>query len=409
MSDDAPLGPEPTAAESGGATIARAPQSDGFARRSLLRRLMDVVALPASRASVQDRAIAGDLLLEMLIESDVAVRELCARRLQDMSQAPKRLLRFLALDAPHVAQIVLADNKAFDESDLSYVVAKGATAHRMAVAQRRDIGPAVASAIADAGDPEAMKVLLENTQSKLSEHAIDVMVGASRQATYLVPLLIHRDETRPAHALVMFWWADSAERKHILIRFSADRMMLIEGCADIFSYAAKEGWSDPVVRKALQVIERRQRNRAAIERSTFESLEAAVSHAALAGVDNAMIAEISHLSGIKPLTGEKIFADPGGEGLAVLCKGTGLKRPYLRELWTACRREGREAEAAFARVSEVYESLAVAKAQTVLRYWNWSLSSAFSPDALDDSDQLFDEAYRPVGAAQRSAKLVFGR
>ena len=47
----------------------------------------------------QDRAIAGDLLLEILVESDVAARELCARRLQEMSQAPKRLLRFLALDA----------------------------------------------------------------------------------------------------------------------------------------------------------------------------------------------------------------------------------------------------------------------------------------------------------------------
>ena len=31
--------------------------SDGFARRSLLRRLMDVVALPSSRGNMQDRAI----------------------------------------------------------------------------------------------------------------------------------------------------------------------------------------------------------------------------------------------------------------------------------------------------------------------------------------------------------------
>ncbi len=179
-----------------------------------------------------------------------------------MSQAPKRLLRFLALDAPQVAQIVLAENKAFDDSDLAHVVANGATPHRLSVAARRDLGSAVSSAIADSGDTAAMKVLLENTQAKLSEHAIDVMIGASRKAPELVPLLCQREETRPAHALVMFWWAESEERRHILTRFSADRAMLIDGCADIFRHAAEESWSDPVVRKALQVIERRQRNRA---------------------------------------------------------------------------------------------------------------------------------------------------
>src|SRR5262249_9534318 len=154
--------------------------SDGFARRSLLRRLMDVVALPSSRGNLQDRAIAGDLLLEILIESEVAARELCARRLQEMSQAPKRLLRFLALDAHRVAQLILAENKAFDDADLAHIVANGATPHRVAVAQRRELGPAVALAIAESGDPVAMKALLDNTQSKLSDRAVELMVSASR-------------------------------------------------------------------------------------------------------------------------------------------------------------------------------------------------------------------------------------
>ena len=40
--------------------------------------------------------------------------------------------------------------------------------------------------------------------------------------------------------------------------------------------AAEEGWKDALTRKALQFIERRQRNRAAIEKSPFTSLEEAV-------------------------------------------------------------------------------------------------------------------------------------
>ena len=34
--------------------------------------------------------------------------------------------------------------------------------------------------------------------------------------------------------------------------------------------------------------------------------------------------EIAYLAGIKPMTGAKIMTDDGGEGLAILCKATGL-------------------------------------------------------------------------------------
>ncbi len=382
--------------------------SDGFARRSLLRRLMDVVALPSSRGNMQDRAIAGDLLLEILLESDVAARELCARRLQEMSQAPKRLLRFLALDAPHVTQIILADNRAFDDADLCHIIEHGSTPHRVAVANRRDIGPAVASAIAASGDTVAMKALLENTQSKLSDRSVELMVGASRNAPALPPLLINREEVRPAHALAMFWWSSAPERKQILIRFSAERTLLIEMCADIFRYAASD--IDPVVRKALQVIERRQRDRTAIDRSPHAGLEAAVQTAAITGMTAETLVDIAALSGIKATTGERIFQDIGGEGVAVLCKATGLKRPFLRDLWIALRRPIDDVD--FARVSEVYETIAVAKAQTVLRYWNWSLSSAFAPEAIVGDDEEGEEAgfardLRIMDAAR--PRTAFGR
>lgn len=359
--------------------------SEGFARRSLLRRLMDVVALPSSRGNIQDRAIAGDLLLEILLESDVSARELCARRLQEMSQAPKRLLRYLALDVPHVAQVILADNKAFDDADLCHIVQHGQTPHRIAVAHRRDVGPAVASAIALSGDTAAMRALLDNPQTKLSDQSVELMVAASRDAPALPPLLIQREEVRPAHALTMFWWSGPVERRQILLRFSAERTLLIDMCGDIFRYARED--SDPVVRKALQVIERRQRDRTAIDRSPHDGLEAALDAAAVAGMTPEAVVDIAALSGIKGATAERIFADVGGEGLAVLCKATGLKRHYLRQLWTALRRPLDDND--FYRVSDVYETIAVAKAQTVLRYWNWSLMSAFGEvQAVNDDEDV---------------------
>lgn len=389
------------AGEQGGAVVPA--NAEGFARRALLRRLMDVVALPSSRGNIQDRAIAGDLLMEILIESDVSARELCARRLREMSQAPKRLLRFLALDAPHVAQVILADNRAFDDADLCQIVEKGSTPHRVAVAQRRDIGPAVASAIAASGDAVAMRALLDNTQSKLSDRSVELMVAASRDAPALPPLLIQREEVRPAHALAMFWWAGPVERRQILLRFSAERTVLIDMCGDIFKLALED--KDPVVRKSLQIIERRQRDRGAIDRSEHEGLETAVDAVAASGMTPDAMTDIAALSGVKASTAERIFKDVGGEGIAVLCKATGLKRQYLRGLWKALRRSDEDAD--FIRVSEVYETIAVAKAQTVLRYWNWSLVSAFGDADDDDGAAGFSRDLLHIDGA--AALTAFGR
>jgi uncharacterized protein (DUF2336 family) len=211
------------------------------------------------------------------------------------------------------------------------------------------------------------------------------MVAASRDAPALPPLLIQREEVRPAHALAMFWWSGPIERRQILLRFSAERTLLIDMCGDIFRYARED--ADPVVRKALQVIERRQRDRTAIDRSPHDGLEAALDAAAITGMTPEVVLDIASLSGVKASTAERIFTDLGGEGVAVLCKATGLKRHYLRQLWTALGRSTEDND--FHRVSEVYETIAVAKAQTVLRYWNWSLISAFGEVetvADDDSD-----------------------
>lgn len=181
--------------------------------------------------------------------------------------------------------------------------------------------------------------------------------------------------------------------------------------------AAAEGWQDPVSRKALQFIERRQRNRGAIEKSPYSSLEQAVAVAATDGLNREIAAEIAYLAGIKPLTGAKILGDAGGEPLAILCKATGLARVDLQNLWRSVRRLESDADGNvhpdWERVQVTYEMLAVDRAQTVLRYWNWSLSSALSPaliKAIRDGDEdAMDEYSAPERAAMMALAENFGR
>ncbi len=57
--------------------------------------------------------------------------------------------------------------------------------------------------------------------------------------------------------------------------------------------------------------------------------------------------------------------------------------------------------------------LAVDRAQTVLRYWNWSLSSAMSPALLkairDGDEEALDDYSTPERAAMMALAENFGR
>jgi uncharacterized protein (DUF2336 family) len=194
------------------------------------------------------------------------------------------------------------------------------------------------------------------------------------------------------------------------------REVLQEATDDVFRLAAEENWDDALARKALQFIERRQRNRQAIEKSPYESLEAAV-EAAEAGLTREVAEELAYLAGLKPATAAKILADVGGEPIAVMCKAAGLPKSALRSLWRSMRRQetdddGQPSEA-LERVLVTYDMIATDRAQTVLRYWNWALSSALTPALVrairEGDDQSLDEYSVPQRAAMLALAEDFGR
>ncbi len=385
-------------------------------RTALLKRLTDVVCLPASRINTFERAMTADLLVEMLPEAGQEARARIARRLATLSELPSTLTRLLLRDEIETAKLLLIDCANLSDADLVDCIGSGTPEHLRLAAARRGVSELVVESIIATGDIQAIEALLRNDLAKISAPAVEVVLGYTREYPRLTALLLRRAELRPSHAFVMFWWAGTDERRTILQRFAVTREVLQEAVSDVFPLAAAENWQDPVSRKGLQFIERRQRNRAALERSPFNSLDEAVA-AAAEGITRETAEELSYLSGLKPTTGAKIFTDPGGEAIAILCKATGLPRAAVRALWRGLRRpEADEAGAinpGLERALIVFDMMAVDRAQTVLRYWNWSLTSALTPAlmrAIRDGDQdAVDEYSAPQRTAMMALAGEFGR
>jgi uncharacterized protein (DUF2336 family) len=384
-----------------------APVPTPRARSALLKRLADVVSLPASRVNAFERAVTGDLLVEMLRLASPLERKRVAQRLTPLSELPNTLARLLLRDTPEIAGLLIENCTALNDADLAACARDTGLEHRMLIAQRRGLSEVVTEQLIAFEEAAVIDMVLRNPTVRISQTSLETVVGLSRNVPALCGPLLKRTELRPSGAYVMFWWCGPEERKVILQRFAVSREVMQEVVEDVFAMAAAEGWQDPVSRKALQFIERRQRNRAAIEKSPYDSLEHAIAVAAEVGLNREVAAEIAYLSGIKPLTGAKILGDLGGEPLAILCKGTGLSRTDLLNLWRSMRRPEVTAEGmvhpAWDQVLVTYEMLAVDRAQTVLRYWNWSLSSALTPALLqairDGDESALDEYSAPERAA----------
>ena len=379
------------------------------ARSILLKRLADTVCLPGSRINAFERSITADLLIEMLREASVDERIRASRRLATLAEIPSGLVRLLMRDELEVARPLIEDCASLTDADLVDCARRAGMEHRKLLAHRKPLSELVCEALMEHGEAQVIEALLRNDQAKLSVDCLEAVVALSREHRRLAPLLLRRPELRPRQAYVVFWWADSENRQLILQRFAVSREVMQDAVSDVFPMAAQEGWQDPLSRKALQFIERRQRNRAAIDKSPFQSLEEAVA-AAQSGMTRELAEELSYLAGIKPMTGAKLFTDPGGEPLAVYCKATGLPRAAVRALWRGLRRAETDANGqinpALDNVLRVHDMIAVDRAQTVLRYWNWSLSSALTTNLIKAIREGDSESLDEYSVPQRVAMLA---
>ena len=94
-------------------------------RETLARRLADIVCLPTSRITPQERHIAADLLVDMLNEATSDFRLRCAQRIAGLPEAPSSVLRRLATDESSISEAVILESKALTDADLAAIARTG--------------------------------------------------------------------------------------------------------------------------------------------------------------------------------------------------------------------------------------------------------------------------------------------
>jgi len=340
-------------------------------RALMVRKLTDIVVLPAGKISANERSLTADIILQVLDKVDEELRLEVSRRIARIVEAPPALVRALLLDEPAVAEPIIRSAEHVPEALLIECARHGKTVHRDMIARRIDLTSSLADVVIEFEEPEVTKLLLRREEFVFSPNAIDVLVSRSTNDKELQALLLRRRELEPSHGFMMFWWVDQERRKRILSRFALDRSVIQDALQDLFPKVFRAETPDPFVKEILVMTDRRHRPRGVNGEAVsmdvvIRTLSASRRHPA-----QEIIHAIGMIAGISRELAARVLRDVSGEAFAVMCKSLGVPR---QEFFAILNEQDAEIVLSPEQAEElmaVFDSMARDFSRAVLRYWDW--------------------------------------
>ncbi|MFQ5564649.1 MAG: DUF2336 domain-containing protein [Parvularculaceae bacterium] len=348
-------------------------------RVTLIRRLADIVVLPAGRISANERSLAADIILQVLGGVDMKLRADVAARVAHVPECPPALLRALLLDEPEVAEPILRGAESLPEALLIETAREGRKKHRDMVVRRHDLSTSIADVIVEKNEAYICKLILRLEDLTLSPYAVDILVSRSTADEELQNLLLRRRELEPAHGFMMFWWVDADRRKRILTRFALDRSVIQDALNDLYLRVFRpEEPPDPVVKEILILAERRHRPRGVNGEAVSMDVVKRTLAIAYGNPAREIVDAVAMIAGVSVELAARILRDPGGEPYAIMCKSLGVPRKEFYEFLTNADISGAEPEIVkqfneerYEELLAIFDSMARDFARAVLRYWDW--------------------------------------
>ena len=341
-------------------------------RAQMVRKLADIVVLPAGRISSNERSLVADILLQIVEMVDVELRIEVATRVARVPESPPALTRMLVLDEPAVAEKILRGAEMVPEALLIEAAHEGDKEHRLMIAQRIDLSTSVADALIHFDEIDVFKAVLRRDDCLLSPNAVNKCVALSATHPELQPPLLRRRELEPAHGFMMFWWVDSEQRRRILSRFALDRKVIQDALQDLYPKVFQANHDpDPFVRDILILCERRHRPRGANGEQVSLDVVIKTLAAARRYPSQEIIHAVGMVAGVSRELAARILRDPTGEPFAVMVKSLAVSRDEFYALFDIESEDSAVGAEQADYLLSVFDSLGRDFSRAILRYWDW--------------------------------------
>lgn len=184
--------------------LARDGSNDG--RGALVSVLTDLFLAANGEETRRVGELYGDIVCKVIDQLQVDVRQSLAMRVSEHPEAPHDLMCKLAHDVIEVARPVLQRAEVLTAEDLVAVAEKRSQDHLREIARRKEIDPAVSSAVAKRGHPDVLLAILGNAGAAFDDEGFTQIAKRARQVPKLQEALVARPDLthQAAEALVPF-------------------------------------------------------------------------------------------------------------------------------------------------------------------------------------------------------------
>lgn len=347
-------------------------------RTALAETIMDLFAGKACLITDRERTLMFDILHKVIADVEMAVRQALSAKLAAMPDAPAALIKQLANDRVEVAYDILTESRVLQDEDLIEIIRFRTLEHQLAIAMRYSVSEVVSATLAETGSESVIEALLHNSNARISQRTLAYLVEQSRRVDTFQEPLLSRKELTPELAKRMFLWVSAALRCHIVSQFQLDdasvdallEQAAFEQCEAI---VAADGDTDSEM--------------LACEMEAHGMLDPGLLVKAMAqGEIKLFVGMFAQAARLRTRLVTRILFEPGGEGLAIACKGIGLDRKTFTQIFTlsrAARPQGCDLKAETDRAAAVFDRLSHAQAERFLHRWRLDPDFAAAIHALE--------------------------
>ena len=288
-----------------------------LARAELMSIISDLLGM---NLSPRESELIADVLIALMRQAEKDLRQALAERLSMLEKAPLRLILQISHDEIEIAAPVLRNSAVLGELDLIYIIKSKGADYWCEIAARKKLSDHVMNILADTRDFDTALTLAENTNLKLTEHALNVLSDLAQDSEDIATPLPRRDEVDKGIAAKLYQHVGYELKRYIVDNYEIESGMLTDAIDEIILEFVDGVDEDQYVPTAsvIKSVERFHEKNLLTVKMMLGTLKR--------GQTQTFVAMFSKFTGLPLETVISILRQSSGQGLAVACRAKEINK-----------------------------------------------------------------------------------
>ncbi len=276
--------------------------------------------------SDKEHSIANDILMTLVQQAEIDLREALAERLSVQDSVPQELILHLAHDDITVASHIIANSQKLSDSDLLDLIKNCESPHWQHIAKRSDLTPLVSTGLIRTGDVDTVFNLMNNKTINFDNGQMTDLSKLALKSDKLHIPLLNRPEINNDIALNLYMYVSQGLRREILNKYNINEEQLDKTLNNLLTElqaASCDDWNvtEEMYNLAYSFLERQEIS-AGLLIKTLRRGQLAF-----------FVALMSVWLNMNVETMKKMLQGDGGKSFAIACRSLGIIKPEFATIF----------------------------------------------------------------------------